>query len=311
MDENAKEQLFKNNGNQNYPFRVRLQFSIMDWIKMIIVGLTLVPIRIISTFLVLVIAWIVASIGLIGMDRSKPVTGWRKPLQKFVGLLGRAYLFCIGVHYVKQTGRQCSKDEAPVLVVAPHSSFFDALAIFCTGFSYFVNREENKSIPLIGKCIEFNQAIFVSREDPKSRQRAKEEISQRTRSKDPWSQFVIYPEGATSNRRAVLRFKPGGFIPGVTVQPVLMKYPNHHDTISWTWDQPHGVALCILYTVCQLHVYAEIEFLPPYTPSEEEKKDPQLFADNVRKVMADAAGVPLCEMSYEQVKARYTKNKKA
>ena len=310
MQDHEKEQILENNADKNDPFRVRLQFSTMDWIKMITIGVTLVPVRVLCSFLSLVIAWMVASIGLIGMERSKPVTGWRKQLQKLVGFLGRTSMFCIGFHYVKQTGRQCSKDEAPVLVVAPHSSFFDALAIFCTGFPYFVNREENKSIPFVGKCIEFNQAIFVSREDPNSRHNTVEEISRRTQSKDPWSQFVIYPEGATSNRKAVLHFKPGGFIPGVTVQPVLMKYPNHHDTISWTWDQPHGVALCILYTVCQLHVYAEIEFLPPYTPSEEEKKDPQLFADNVRKVMADAAGVPLCDMSFEQAKAKYTKNKK-
>ena len=305
-----KESLKKLQENENDPFRVRLQFSVLDWVKMLTVGVTLMPIRVICTFLPLVIAWVIASIGMIGWDRATPVTGWRKLLQKLVGLLGRTSMFCLGFHYVKQTGRQCSKDEAPVLVVAPHSSFFDALAIFCTGFPYFVNREENKSIPFIGKCIEFNQAIFVSREDPNSRHKTVEEITRRTRSQDPWSQFVIYPEGATSNRKAILHFKPGGFIPGMPVQPVLMRYPNHHDTISWTWDQPHGVALCILYTVCQLHVYAEMEFLPPYIPSEEEKKDPQLFADNVRKVMAEAAGIPLCDMSFEQVKAKYTKKMK-
>ena len=306
-----KEQLIEEFKEENDPFRVRLNFSILDWIKMITIGITLVPVRVICSFLCLVIAWIVASIGMIGLDQSKPVAGWRKPLQKLVCFLGRSSMFCIGFHYVKKTGRQCSKEEAPVLVVAPHSSFFDALAIFCTDFPYFINRVENKSIPFVGKCIEFNQAIFVSREDPNSRHKTVEEISRRTKSTDPWSQFVIYPEGATSNRKAVLHFKPGGFIPGVTVQPVLLKYPNHHDTISWTWDQPHGVALCILYTVCQLHVYAEVEFLPPYTPSEAEKKDAQLFADNVRKVMAEAAGVTLCNMSFEQVKAKYTKNKRA
>jgi len=295
---------------ENDPFRVRLKFSSFDWVKMITVGITLVPIRVVCSFICTVLAWALASIGLIGLDRSKPVTGWRKPLQKVVGFFGRASMFCIGFHYVKRIGRQCSKDEAPVLIVAPHSSFFDALAIFCTDIPYFINREENKSIPFVGKCIELTQAIFVSREDPKSRHKTVEEISRRTQSNDPWSQFVIYPEGATSNRKAFLHFKPGGFIPGVTVQPVIMKYPNHHDTISWTWDQPHGVALCILYSVCQLHIYVEMEFLPPYTPSEAEKDDPQLFADNVRKVMAKAAGLPLCDMSFEQVKAKYTKNKK-
>merc|ERR1712179_629770 len=271
---------------ENDPFRVRLKFSALDWVKMLMVGVTLMPFKVVGTFLPLVVAWVLASIGMIGWDRATPVTGWRKTLQKLVGLLGRTSMFCLGFHYVKQTGRQCSKDEAPVLVVAPHSSFFDALAIFCTGFPYFVNREENKSIPFIGKCIELNQAIFVSREDPNSRHKTVGEICRRTRSQDPW------------------------FIPGMPVQPVLMRSPNHHDTISWTWDQPHGVALCILYTVCQLHVYAEMEFLPPYIPSEDEKKDPQLFADNVRKVMAEAAGIPLCDMSFEQVKAKYTKKKK-
>jgi len=293
------------------PFRVRLKFSPLDWMKMIVVGVTIVPIRVVCCFSCMVIAWMVASIGLIGMDRSKPVSGWRKPLRQIVGFFGRATLFFCGFHYVKRTGTQYSKDIAPVLVVAPHSSFFDAVAIFCMGFPYFVNREENKSIPFIGKCIEFNQAIFVSREDPNSRQKTVNEIARRTQSKEPWSQFVIFPEGATSNRKAIMNFKPGGFIPGVPVQPVMMRYPNHHDTISWTWDQPHGVVSCILYTVCQLHVYAEIEFLPPYVPSEEEKKNPQLFADNVRSVMAKTASIPLSDMTFEKLKAKYTKQKKS
>ena len=34
-----------------------------------------------------------------------------------------------------------------------------------------------------------------------------------------WSQLVIFPEGATTNGKAILTFKAGGFIPGVTVQP--------------------------------------------------------------------------------------------
>ena len=36
------------------------------------------------------------------------------------------------------------KDVAPVIVVAPHSTFFDALAIFWSGLPFIVSREENK-----------------------------------------------------------------------------------------------------------------------------------------------------------------------
>ena len=52
---------------------------------------------------------------------------------------------------------QVSQSEAPVLIVAPHSTFFDAMAVFWTGLPFIVNREENRRIPFIGKCIEFAQ----------------------------------------------------------------------------------------------------------------------------------------------------------
>jgi 1-acyl-sn-glycerol-3-phosphate acyltransferase len=47
--------------------------------------------------------------------------------------------------------------------VAPHSSFLDAFAIFWTGLPFIVNREENRNLLFVGKCIQFAQAIFVSR----------------------------------------------------------------------------------------------------------------------------------------------------
>lgn len=39
-------------------------------------------------------------------------------------------------------------------------------------------------------------------------------------------------------------------------------------------------------TLTQVHSSCEIEFLPVYYPSEEEKRDPKLYARNVRDVMA-------------------------
>ena len=125
-----------------------------------------------------------------------------------------------------------------------------------------------------------------------------------------WSQLVIFPEGATTNGKAILTFKAGGFIPGVAVQPVMIRYPNLHDTTSWTWDQPHGAVSCILYTMTQLYVRAEIHFLPRYSPSQEEQSSAQLFADNVRSYMASHSGLPLCDMTYSQIKQQFrNKNK--
>ncbi|TNN79782.1 Lysophosphatidylcholine acyltransferase 1 [Liparis tanakae] len=52
-------------------------------------------------------------------------------------------------------------------------------------------------------------------------------------------------------------------------------------------------------TLCQLHNEFVVEFLPIYTPSEEEKQNPALFAINVRRVMAKALGVPITDYSFE------------
>ena len=68
-------------------------------------------------------------------------------------------------------------------------------------------------------------------------------------------QLLIFPEGSTSNRSALLNFKPGGFLAGQAVQPVLVNYPGpaHRDTVSWTWDMEHGLAGVIFYTLTRLH----------------------------------------------------------
>ena len=67
--------------------------------------------------------------------------------------------------------------------------------------------------------------------------------------------LLIFPEGSTSNRSALLNFKPGGFLAGQAVQPVLVNYPGpaHRDTVSWTWDMEHGLAGVIFYTFTRLH----------------------------------------------------------
>jgi len=39
-------------------------------------------------------------------------------------------------------------------------------------------------------------------------------------------------------------------------------------------------------------IKAEIIYLPAYYPSEEEKANPELYANNVRKKMAEVLGVP-------------------
>lgn len=47
------------------------------------------------------------------------------------------------------------------------------------------------------------------------------------------------------------------------------------------WQLRHVILL-----LCQFMNYIEVKKLPVYHPSEEEKEDPKLYAENVRRLMA-------------------------
>lgn len=87
------------------PFRVRLSFTLAEKLQMTIFGIFLVPIRFISAFLALNLAWAISCIGLVGLDNTHPVSGWRKQLQRVTCALGRVCCMCIGFQ-VSKTGTQ-------------------------------------------------------------------------------------------------------------------------------------------------------------------------------------------------------------
>nr|XP_032520458.1 lysophosphatidylcholine acyltransferase [Danaus plexippus plexippus] len=213
----------------------------------------------------------------------------------------RLVVVAAGFHRVRVLGRHhlpSSPRDAPVVVMAPHSSFFDAIAIVCLGAPSVVAKADTARLPFIGQLINYTQPVYVWRDDPNSRQNTIKEIIERATSKEDWPQVLIFPEGTCTNRSCLITFKPGGFYPGVPVQPVTIRYPNAKDTVTWTWEGPGALKLLWL-TLTQVHSSCEIEFLPVYYPSEEEKKDPKLYARNVRDVMAKALGVPVLDYTYD------------
>lgn len=53
-------------------------------------------------------------------------------------------------HRVKITGRQASSKEAPILVLAPHSSFFDSISVVLFGPPSVLAKAETASLPFLG-----------------------------------------------------------------------------------------------------------------------------------------------------------------
>uniref|UniRef100_UPI001EAF19FB lysophosphatidylcholine acyltransferase 1-like n=1 Tax=Oncorhynchus gorbuscha TaxID=8017 RepID=UPI001EAF19FB len=247
---------------------------------------TLFPIRLFLAAFMMLLAWPFAFIASVGRNEMvvEPQSLWRKFVDVALRTIMRVMWFAGGFHWMTVKGRQALPAEAPILTLAPHSSYFDAIPVTMS-MSSIVMKAESKDIPVWGTLIKYIRPVFVSRSDQDSRKKTVEEIKRRAQSGGEWPQIMIFPEGTCTNRSGLITYKPGAFIPAVPVQPVVIKYPNKMDTITWTWQGP-GAFKILWLTLCQLHNEFIIEFLPVYTPSEEEKNNPALFAHNVRRLMA-------------------------
>uniref|UniRef100_A0A8D0HAE9 Lysophosphatidylcholine acyltransferase 4 n=1 Tax=Sphenodon punctatus TaxID=8508 RepID=A0A8D0HAE9_SPHPU len=144
--------------------------------------------------------------------------------------------------------------------------------------------------------LRFNQAILVSRHDPASRKKVVEEVKRRATSRGKWPQVLFFPEGTCSNKKALLKFKPGAFIAGVPIQPVLIRYPNNLVSLEWG---VRGMPLLIFLSCSPLLTPSCCsQFLPVYQPSAEETVNPTLYANNVQRAMAQALGIPATECEF-------------
>lgn len=281
------------------PFVHVLNFSPIQVAKICLLGVTLLPLRLLIALICLTLATGLAFVGLKGLEKGdidkSPFVGWRLAIRSAICYILRFMFFCCGFK-VKIIGKQASPEEAPILCVAPHSTFFDALAVCVMGAPSVVAKAETSTVPFWGSLIQYTQPVLVHRSDTNSRQNTIKQISERSEG-GGWQQVLIFPEGTCTNRSCLITFRLGSFYPGVAVQPVLLKYENDLDTVTWTWEGITAVK-GIMYTLSQFYVNLSIQFLPPYKPSEEEVKDPKLFAYNVRAVMAEKLGVPTTDCNY-------------
>jgi lysophosphatidylcholine acyltransferase/lyso-PAF acetyltransferase len=310
------------------PFHHHLHMSVTDWIKTILFGMFLIPFRIVIMLLFAIIMHIISSTALIltsnVVDDKKedatrvPGFGSRMAI-RLITLLGRLCFRIIGFR-VMIKGNIATQKQAPILVFAPHSTFFDFLISFwCCTFTYpfvsppyAVSAIENTDIPFMGNLLKLIGSINVCREDSNSRKKTIKEINRRSKltegnSSSQWPQLIISPEGHHSNRKAILPFKLGAFYPGKPIQPIIVSYPNQIDTVTWTLKQNHGAIAVLFVTLAQWRTNVQLEFLPVYNPKSHEVENPTLYAKFVRNIMARALETPLSDVDFSEAKKEFAK----
>merc|ERR1719359_953119 len=99
---------------------------------------------------------------------------------------------------------------------------------------------------------------------------------------------MIFPEGTCNNQAALFRFNRGAFAAGTPVQLVLFKFPYRHFNPCYTGVAVGGHEFWdLMYrSCCQFVQHMEVQFLPAYTPTEEQVADPTIFADDMQRLMA-------------------------
>lgn len=150
--------------------------------------------------------------------------------------------------------------------------------------------------------------ILVDRSSKESRSRAVKDTNRRMEKgfKAGFIPVIGFPEGTNGNRRQLLKFKAGMFLCGEPIIPVLTSYPedekvDDNDLITW----PHfgrSVPISMLLVMCRLKTTLVYTFMDTYFPTEEEKKNPQLYAENVRQVMSKELKKNTTEWTFEDAK---------
>ncbi|KAL8129142.1 hypothetical protein V2J09_018297 [Rumex salicifolius] len=266
--------------------------GVYEWLK-IVLCLPIALIRIALFVLTLGIGYLATKIALQGWkDKQNPMPRWRCRIMWITRICARCILFAFGYQWIKRKGRPAPREMAPI-VVSNHVSYIDPIFFFYELCPTIVSSDSHDSLPFVGTIIRAMQVIYVNRFSSPSRKNAVNEIKRKA-SCDQYPRVLLFPEGTTTNGRALLSFQLGAFIPGYPIQPVVVRYPHVHFDQSWG-NISLGKLMFRMFT--QFHNFMEVEYLPVISPTENQR-DVFSFAERTGHAMTTALNVVQTSHSY-------------
>eukprot|EP00246_Nothoceros_aenigmaticus_P004252 TRINITY_DN15706_c0_g1_i1.p1 TRINITY_DN15706_c0_g1~~TRINITY_DN15706_c0_g1_i1.p1 ORF type:complete len:511 (-),score=73.70 TRINITY_DN15706_c0_g1_i1:249-1781(-) len=280
------------------PFTTSFNNGTLETIKTVLM-LPIFVLRVILLVLLMLIAYVSVKIALIGVidPLYKPFPTWRRVLLVPIRLCARGCLFCFGFMWIKVKGKPATREQAPI-IVSNHISFIDPVFIFYRHLPVIVSAKENLEIPIVGVYLQALQIIPVDRVSPTSRRDAAVQIKRRAID-NAWPHIMLFPEGTTTNGRAVVSFKTGAFAPGLPVQPMAISYPNQSVSTAWVDRNPLYIVFRLM---TQIINYMEVEYLAVVEPTLKELKDPHGYAERVREQVAKSLNVSCTDHTFSDVK---------
>uniref|UniRef100_A0A5B7ABG6 Putative lysophospholipid acyltransferase LPEAT1 isoform X2 n=1 Tax=Davidia involucrata TaxID=16924 RepID=A0A5B7ABG6_DAVIN len=301
----------------------------VPWTEKLMIGVafvTLLPIRVVLAMIVLVLYYLICRVCTLFSAPNREdeqedyahMVGWKRAVIVQSGrFLSRAMLFVFGFYWIKQTHRnldldeklnteteckdQSEEPERPGAIISNHVSYLDVLYHMSSSFPSFVAKRSVAKLPLVGLISKCLGCVYVQRESKSSDSKGvsgvvNERIREAHQNKFA-PMMMLFPEGTTTNGGFLLPFKTGAFLSKAPVLPVILRYP--YQRFSPAWDSISG-ARHVIFLLCQFVNHIEVTWLPVYYPSQQEKDDPKLYADNVRRLMAREGNLILSDIGLEE-----------
>jgi 1-acyl-sn-glycerol-3-phosphate acyltransferase len=127
------------------------------------------------------------------------------------------------------------------LLLANHTSWLDILVLGGATGARFVSKAEIERVPLIGWLSDQNRTLYIERAERGDAMAQVRRIAAALAAPQP---LAIFPEGTTSDGRALLPFRPTllhAVAPppsGSTVRPVAIDYGADTDRVAWHGGEP-------------------------------------------------------------------------
>ncbi|KAG2666574.1 hypothetical protein I3760_15G069700 [Carya illinoinensis] len=300
------------------------ELPLEEKILLAIASVILVPIRVVLATSLLLFYYLICRICTLfsapNRDDSEQedyahMGGWNRAVIVQCGkFLSRAVLFIFGFYWIKETfqisdsgfkssaaqneGKDESEEPArPSVIISNHVSYIDILYHMSSFFPSFVAKQSVGKLPLVGLISKCLGCVYVQRESKSSDFKGvsgvvTERIEEAHRDKSA-PIMMLFPEGTTTNGDFLLPFKTGAFLAKAPVLPVILRYPFRR--FSPAWDSMSG-ARHVFFLLCQFVNHLEVMQLPIYYPSQQEKDDPKLYADNVRTLIASEGNLTLSDI---------------
>ncbi|XP_027329864.1 lysophospholipid acyltransferase LPEAT1-like [Abrus precatorius] len=283
---------------------------------------TLVPLRVVAVMIILLLYYLICRVCTICLVPNREqeqedfahIIGWRRIVIVQCGrALSRLMLFVLGFYWITQSYRiphlhedpttirenrgQLEDMGRPGVIVSNHVSYLDILYHMSYSFPSFVAKRSVAKLPLVGLISKCLGCVYVQRESKSSDFKgASAVVTERIREAHQNTSapiMMLFPEGTTTSGDFLLPFKTGGFLAKAPVLPVILSY--HYQRLSPAWDSISGVRH-VIFILCQFVNYMEVTRLPTYYPLQQEKDDPKLFANNVRRLMASEGNLILSDV---------------